>query len=37
MGELLGMPGQRVEPVADVADAPAAYLATVIVPPAGRP
>jgi precorrin-2/cobalt-factor-2 C20-methyltransferase len=36
MGELLGLPGQRVGPVADAADAPATYLATIIVPPAGR-
>ena len=36
MGELLGLPGERVSPVADVADGPATYLATVIVPPAGR-
>jgi precorrin-2/cobalt-factor-2 C20-methyltransferase len=34
MGELLGLPGQRVVPVADAADRPATYLATVIVPPA---
>jgi precorrin-2/cobalt-factor-2 C20-methyltransferase len=33
VGELLGLPGERVVPLADVADAPAAYLATVIVPP----
>ncbi len=36
MGELLGLPGQRVAPVADVADQPASYLATVIVPPLAR-
>jgi precorrin-2/cobalt-factor-2 C20-methyltransferase len=36
VGELLGLPGERIVPVADAADAPAAYLATVIVPPAGR-
>lgn len=36
-GELLGLPGERVSPVAGAADGPAAYLATVIVPPAGRP
>ena len=36
VGELLGLPGQRVVPVADAAASPAAYLATVIVPPAGR-
>jgi len=34
LGELLGMPGQRVAPVASVADRPASYLATVVVPPA---
>jgi precorrin-2/cobalt-factor-2 C20-methyltransferase len=34
VGELLGLPGQRLAPVADVADRPATYLATVIVPPA---
>jgi precorrin-2/cobalt-factor-2 C20-methyltransferase len=33
-GELLGLPGERVGPVADAADRPATYLATVIVPPA---
>ncbi|MCU1462717.1 MAG: cobI [Acidimicrobiales bacterium] len=33
VGELLGLPGQRLAPVADVADRPATYLATVIVPP----
>lgn len=33
-GELLGLPGQRVGAVADAAARPAAYLATVIVPPA---
>jgi precorrin-2/cobalt-factor-2 C20-methyltransferase len=36
VGELLGLPGERVVPVADVAEGPAAYLATVIVPPKGR-
>lgn len=35
-GELLGLPGERVLPVADAAGGPAAYLATVIVPPRGR-
>jgi precorrin-2/cobalt-factor-2 C20-methyltransferase len=34
-GELLGLPGERVLPVAEAADQPATYLATVIVPPAG--
>ena len=33
-GELLGLPGERVAAVADAAGGPAAYLATVIVPPA---
>jgi len=33
LGELLGLPGGRVARVADVADRPATYLATVIVPP----
>jgi precorrin-2/cobalt-factor-2 C20-methyltransferase len=36
MGELLGLPGERVVPVADAADQPATYLATVIVPPVSR-
>lgn len=36
VGELLGLAGERVGPVADLADGPGAYLATVIVPPAGR-
>jgi len=36
VGELLGLPGERVKTVADTAAAPATYLATVIVPPAGR-
>jgi precorrin-2/cobalt-factor-2 C20-methyltransferase len=36
LGELLGLPGGRVVPVADVADRPASYLATVIVPPVRR-
>lgn len=35
LGELLGLPGEVVAPVAAVADRPASYLATVIVPPAG--
>ena len=33
LGELLGLPGGRVARVADVADRPATYLATVVVPP----
>lgn len=36
VGELLGMPGERIGPAKAFADAPAAYLATLIVPPAGR-
>jgi len=35
VGELLGLPGERVTSVADAAAAPASYLATVVVPPAG--
>lgn len=36
-GELLGMPGQRVGPLASLAEpGPASYLATVIVPPKER-
>ncbi len=35
-GELLGLPGERIAPVKECADAPAAYLATVIVPPRRR-
>jgi precorrin-2/cobalt-factor-2 C20-methyltransferase len=31
-GELLGMTGERIGPLADLADGPASYLATVIVP-----
>jgi precorrin-2/cobalt-factor-2 C20-methyltransferase len=37
MGELLGLPGGRVAPLADVADRPASYLATMIVPPVREP
>ena len=36
MGELLGLPGERVVPVADAGAGAATYLATVIVPPASR-
>ena len=32
LGELLGMPGERVAPLAEVADRPASYLSAVIVP-----
>ena len=35
-GELLGLEGQRVGPLAELAGAPAAYLASVIVPPAAQ-
>jgi precorrin-2/cobalt-factor-2 C20-methyltransferase len=35
-GELLGLPGQRVGPVAGLAGGPASYLVTVIVPPSER-
>jgi precorrin-2/cobalt-factor-2 C20-methyltransferase len=35
-GELLGLPGERVGPVGQLADQPAAYLSTVLVPPPGR-
>jgi len=35
LGELLGLPGQQVASLATVADRPASYLATVIVPPVG--
>lgn len=35
-GELLGLPGERLAPVADVARQPATYLATIIVPPRSR-
>ena len=34
LGELLGLPGERVIPVAEAGDQPASYLATVIIPPA---
>jgi len=38
-GELLGLPGERVGPLTELADGPASYLATVIVPadPAAAP
>jgi precorrin-2/cobalt-factor-2 C20-methyltransferase len=36
-GELLGMPGERIGPLSDLAaDGPASYLATVIIPASGR-
>lgn len=39
VGELLGLPGQRVAPATQWPEQPASYLATVVVPPArpGRP
>jgi len=37
VGELLGMDGEDVGPAVDRVGRPAGYLATVIVPPAGRP
>ncbi len=37
MGELLGLPGERSGPLGDLADGPASYLVTVIVPPAVPP
>ena len=37
LGELLGLPGERLAPVAEVAAGPAAYLATVLVPPRRHP
>jgi precorrin-2/cobalt-factor-2 C20-methyltransferase len=33
LGELLGLPGGRIAPLADAARQPASYLATVVVPP----
>jgi precorrin-2/cobalt-factor-2 C20-methyltransferase len=36
IGELLGLPGQRVAPARDWPDQPATYLATVIVAPSSR-
>lgn len=35
VGELIGMPGERIAPLSDVAGGPASYLATVIVPAKG--
>ncbi len=37
VGELMGLPGERVAPLSEVCDQPATYLATVIVPPERRP
>lgn len=36
LGELLGLPGERVVRASEAGEGPATYLATVIVPPAGR-
>ncbi|MDQ2826919.1 MAG: precorrin-2 C(20)-methyltransferase [Actinomycetota bacterium] len=36
VGELLGLPGERIVDVAAAGDGPAAYLATMIVPPSPR-
>jgi precorrin-2/cobalt-factor-2 C20-methyltransferase len=36
VGELLGLPGEQIGPVADAAESPAAYLATLIIPPVNR-
>lgn len=36
LGELLGLPGERVGPVEPLADGPSTYLATVLVPPLAR-
>ncbi len=36
LGELLGLPGERIGHVKELASGPAAYLATVIVPPVRR-
>jgi precorrin-2/cobalt-factor-2 C20-methyltransferase len=36
LGELLGLPGERILRVADAPEAPAGYLATLIVPPVSR-
>lgn len=33
LGELLGLPGGRVVPLAEAAQQPASYLATIVVPP----
>jgi len=36
IGEMLGLPGARSGPVSEVADRPASYLATMVIPAAGR-
>jgi len=35
VGELLGLPGERIGPVSDLSSSPLSYLATVVVPPLG--
>jgi precorrin-2/cobalt-factor-2 C20-methyltransferase len=37
LGELLGLPGERIAPVAEVADRPASYLSALIVPAQSKP
>jgi precorrin-2/cobalt-factor-2 C20-methyltransferase len=37
MGELLGLPGERIACVADVADRPESYLSALIVPARAQP
>ena len=37
VGELLGLPGERMRALADAAGEPASYLATIVFPPVGRP
>jgi precorrin-2/cobalt-factor-2 C20-methyltransferase len=37
MGELLGLPGERIVAVADAGSGPATYLATVVIPAAAAP
>jgi precorrin-2/cobalt-factor-2 C20-methyltransferase len=37
LGELLGLPGERIAPVAEVADRPASYLSALIVPARSQP
>lgn len=37
VGELLGLPGERIGPVSDLSDSAVSYLATVVVPPVGAP
>jgi precorrin-2 methylase len=36
VGELLGLPGARSGPLTEVDNRPASYLATMVIPPAGR-